>query len=68
MFLHLSVSHSVHRVGTAPLHAGIHPLGRHPPGHTPPRQTLSWADTPLGRHPSDQIPPGTDTPQADPSL
>ena len=36
MFLHLSVSHSVHK-GSAPLHAGIHTptLGRHPP----PRQT-----------------------------
>ena len=39
MFLHLSVSHSVQRGESAPVHAGIHhspgrhrhPLGRHPP-------------------------------------
>ena len=39
MFLHLSVSHSVHRftwrcLGYTPL--GRHPLGRHPPGQTHP--------------------------------
>ena len=31
MFLHLSVSHSVHRGLSASVHAGIHPPGRHPP-------------------------------------
>ena len=44
MFLHLSVSHSVHG-GSAPMHAGIHPpadtpLGIHPPvRHTTPGET-----------------------------
>ena len=47
MFLHLSVSHSVHRGVSASVHAGIHtPLGRHPP---PPSRN------PLGRQPP---PPG----------
>ena len=45
MFLHLSVSHSVHKVVSASVRAGIHPLpradtpsrlGRHPPGRHPP--------------------------------
>ena len=75
MFLHLSVSHSVHRgwgvypnaYWDTPLvrHPLVrHPLGRHPPGQTPP-----WADSPpgqtslgrhpLGRHPPRQTPPGT---------
>ena len=40
MILHLSVSHSVHRGVSTPLHAGIHSLGRHtlqadPPADTP---------------------------------
>ena len=50
MFLHLSVSHSVHRTGSGvsvSVHAGIPPptptppgqLGRHPPWQTPPGQT-----------------------------
>ena len=38
LFLHLSVSHSVHRGVSSSVHAGIHP-----PGQTPP--------SPLGRHP-----------------
>ena len=51
MFLHLSVSHSVHSV--YPVNAGTDtpqadtPLGRHPPWQTP----LSPADTPLEAHP-----------------
>ena len=67
MFLHLSVSHFVHR--------GEY-LVRYPPGRytpqagTPPRQVHPWAGTPLGRcthrqvppwagtHPSRYIPPG----------
>ena len=54
MFLHLSVSHSVHRGVSASVHAGIHPLGRHPPPHGQtappfPQQTVTAAD---GRHPS----------------
>ena len=36
MFLHLSVSHSVHGGVPAPVHPGIHPTGRHPPGQIPP--------------------------------
>ena len=45
MFLHLSVSHSVHR-GSTSVHAGIHP-----PGQTPP-----WADTPPGQTPPSRRP------------
>ena len=43
MFLHLSVSHSVHRGECLSQHAigGVHPLSKQPP-----RQTLPWADTP----------------------
>ena len=51
MFLHLSVSHFVHRG-----EGGVWetPPGRHPPpGQTSP----SWADTPLGRQPPGQTPP-----------
>ena len=56
MFLHLSVSHSVHGGGvSAPVHAGIHTphLSRHPSlgRHPPPL----LADTsPLGGHPPQQ--------------
>ena len=39
MFLHLSVSHSVHRGVSVSVHAGIY--------HPPPGQTPPWADTPL---------------------
>ena len=53
MFLHLSVSHSVHRGGVYPsacwdTHTvpGRHPLGRHPSGRHP-----------LGRHPHRQTSP-----------
>ena len=60
MFLHLSVSHSVHEGVSASVHAGIHPPGRytrsrytprqvHPPG-TPPWQGHPLADTPPGRY------------------
>ena len=42
MFLHLSVSHSVHRGASASVHAGIHPRA-----DTPPEQTIpsgnKWA-------------------------
>ena len=57
MFLHLSVSHSVHK--------GVYPSmywGRHPPGQTYP--SMHWdRHNPPGRH----IPacPGADTPLAD---
>ena len=52
MFLHLSVSHSVHGGGSASVHAGIHPPGQTPPpGRHRPGQTHQppgrWADTPL---------------------
>ena len=47
IFLHLSVIHSVHRGGSASVHAGIPP----PPDQTPPPQI---------RHPTNQAdPPGT---------
>ena len=36
MFLHLSVSHSVHRGVSAPVHAGIHPWTRADPSGGPP--------------------------------
>ena len=52
MFLHLSVSHSVHRVGGVYLSMQwvrrCTPPGRHLPRQTPPRQTPL---PPLGRHP-----------------
>ena len=56
MFLHLSVSHSVHRGGGLPqCMLGYTPLGRHPllvrhpPGQTPPPKTATAAD---GTHPT----------------
>ena len=53
MFLHLSVSHSVHRGVSASVHAGIPPLGsRHPPEQTP-----SSSRHPPGADP----PPGAET-------
>ena len=74
MFLHLSVSHSVHRGVSAQCMLGYTPLDRHPQGRHPPGQTLPgrhaldrspWADTPsrhsLGRHPLRDTPPWADT-------
>ena len=64
MFLHLSVSHSVHRGGVCPNACwDTHPqqtppLGRHP-WQTPPWADTPWVNTPLGRHPQ------ANTPQAD---
>ena len=57
MFLHLSVSHSVHRGGYASVHAGIaDPQGP----DTPQDQTPTGPDTP---HPGADTPhPGADTP------
>ena len=60
MFLHLSVSHSVHRGRSvcgrhpqADTHLGRYPRGRHPRGRHPqadtPQAETPWADTP-GRH------------------
>ena len=49
MFLHLSVSHSVHRGLSAPVHAGIH----HSPGQTPPGPTPHPADTPRQATPTE---------------
>ena len=50
MFLHLSISHSIHRGGVWPMHAGIH----HPP--PPDGQAPSSTDAPdghcSGRYPS----------------
>ena len=72
IFLHLSVIHSVHRGGSASVHAGIPP----PPGSRPPGSDTPWdqtpfplradtpqsrypprADTPRSRHPQEQTPP-----------
>ena len=57
MFLHLSVSHSVHRGGSASVHAGIPPpwdqvppQDQTPLEQTPPQQTATAVD---GTHPSD---------------
>ena len=69
MFLHLSVSHSVHR-GMRCLSP---PLGRHPqtpPSGTNPRQTPPWQAPPQqippipiqGRHPPQQTPPSQTPP------
>ena len=57
IFLHLSVSHSVHR-------GFCHtPLVQTPPGQTPPLGRPLWADTPIGRHHPGQTPPAwTPTP------
>ena len=55
IFLHLSVSHSVHRGVSAQCMLGIH----HPQADSPPGQTPSWADPP-GR------PPWADTPRQTP--
>ena len=49
MFLHLSVSHSVHRGGCASQHA----MGQTPPGQTPPGRHPHPGQTPPGRHPLD---------------
>ena len=58
IFLHLSVIHSVHRGGSASVHAGIPHRSRHPWEQTPPgADTRPRADTPLGADP-----PGADTP------
>ena len=49
MFLHLSVSHSVHRAQVGVWQTT--PLGADTP------QTPPWADIPLGRHPPGRHPP-----------
>ena len=46
MFSRASVKNSVHGGVSVPLHAGIHPLGRHSP----------WADNYLGGHPQADTP------------
>ena len=52
MFLHLSVSHSIHRGGVCPMTCwDTLSLGRHPLAHTP-----FQAATPLGRHPAADTP------------
>ena len=57
MFLHLSVSHSVHGGVPAPVHAGIHPLSRPPRQTHPLGRRPNRADTPpIGRHPPGQTP------------
>ena len=75
MFLHLSVSHSVHRGGCTCSQEGTcpPPIGsRYPPGRhtpqvgTPPSRCTPLAGTPPGQvHPSRQVhPPGRYTPWA----
>ena len=62
MFLHLSVSHSVHGGSTPP---GKHTLGSthpqeahtHPQGSTPPLGSTTRKHTPLGKHPPGSTPP-----------
>ena len=73
MFLHLSVSHSVHSVGgggSASVHAGIPiptppvagtPKSRHPPRRHPPEQAPPGADPPGAGHLLEQAPPGAGT-------
>ena len=68
MFLHLSVSHSVHRGGGVYTPLGRHthhppdrhPLGRSPPWQIPPLGTHS--PYPLGRHPPGRQPLPGQTP------
>ena len=62
MFLYLSVSHFVHRVGVSQHAMGQTPPWADTPRQTPPGQTPPWADTPR------QTPPWVDTPQADTPL
>ena len=75
MFLHLSVSHSVHREGmSASVHAGIHPSGADsPPGQTSLGQTPLQEQTPHGQTyprrrrpgaapPPNRYPSGADSP------
>ena len=52
MFLHLSVSHYVQR-GVCPVHAGVHPLGRHP--QAPLGQTPRTATAVDGTHPTGML-------------
>ena len=55
--LHLSVSHSVHRGGSASVHAGIHPP-THPPGSWHPHGSRHPPGT---KHPPEQTPPSPRT-------
>ena len=70
VFTHVCQSFCSRRGASAPLHAGIHPQGRHPWADTPSRHP--WADTPwadpppgrhtyLGRHPPGKHPTPSDT-------
>ena len=63
IFLHLSVIHSVHRGGSASMHAGIPPgPDTPPPEQTPPR--TRHPPPPRSRHPHPRADPlGADTPQ-----
>ena len=49
IFLHLSVSHSVHRGSVHPLSGQTPPLGRHPPWQTPPLRSAGGTH-PTGMH------------------
>ena len=63
MFLHLSVSHSVHRGGVP---GEVHPLARYTPGQVPPfpAGTPPWTGTPspAGAHPGQVHPSLAGTP------
>ena len=66
MFLHLSISHSVHRRGVCPggvylsMHWADTPSGQMPPAGTPPLAETPGQTHPLSRHPPLQVdtPPG----------
>ena len=61
MFLHLSVSHSVHRGVSAQCMLGYTPPRAETPGQTPPGQTPPWADTPPEPPSQKHTPPPTAT-------
>ena len=64
MFLHLSVSHSVHSGEgvSASVHAGIHLQAGTPPVGTPPGRYTPQAGTPPGQVPPRQVHPLASTP------
>ena len=71
MFLHLSVSHSVHGGGGLPSPLACRQtwgFGQIPPGYRPPPGRSPWADLPPDEDPPGQTPPGRppgQTPWAD---
>ena len=62
MFVHLSVSNSVHRGVVCPVHAGIHPPGQTPPHHSPkhtPLRSTSMEPHPISQAHTPRSTPGT---------